>query len=158
VIGSADRLGIHVWKNPELSVEVPVRPDGKISVPLLDDVQAAGLTALELKELLTRRMDEYVSNADITVVVRSTDSKRAYVMGEVRSPGAIVLNTELSILDVLASVGGFDTFADKDNVRIIRRTAQGEVEYGFDYGAYIAGDAPGTNIPILPGDTIIVPD
>lgn len=158
VIGRGDVLTIRVWKNPELSVEAPVRPDGMISVPLLDDIQAAGLSTLDLKELLTREMGEFVSNPDITVVVQSTTSKRAYVIGEVRQPGPVLLATDMFVLDVLAQAGGFSSFADKGEVKVIRRVDGQELEYVFDYDAYVSGKAPGTNIRILPGDTVVVPD
>lgn len=158
VIGPGDVLQIRVWKNPELSVDVPVRPDGNISVPLLDDVAAAGLTALELKELITREMDEFIENPDVTVVVNQMGSKRVYVLGEVRSPGPLPLVVPLRVLDAISASGGFATFANKRNVRVIRYTPEGEVEYRFNYPRYVAGKEPGSNIQLLPGDTIIVPD
>lgn len=158
VIGTGDALSIRVWKNPELSVDVPVRPDGKISVPLVDDVQAEGLTAQELKQVLSRELEEYVTNPDVTVVVSRMSSKRAYVIGEVGSSGPVPLSTDLRVLDALSLAGGFTTFADKSNVKILRQTEDGEQEYVFDYDAYVAGKAPGTNVRLEPGDTIVVPD
>ncbi len=158
VIGPGDVLAIRVWKNPDLSVDVPVRPDGNISVPLLDDVAAAGLTALELKELITREMDEFIENPDVTVVVNQMGSKRVYVLGEVRSPGPLPLVVPLRVLDAISASGGFATFANKRNVRVIRYTPEGEIEYRFNYPRYLAGKEPGSNILLLPGDTIIVPD
>ncbi len=158
VIGTADTLQVRVWKSPELSVEVPVRPDGMISVPLLDDIHAAGLTTTELKELITRELSEYIENPDVTVLVTSTASKRAYVVGEVRAPGAVSLATDMRVLDAIAAVGGFSPFADKKGIRVLRHTAQGENEYRFNYDAYVKGKAPGTNFLLLPGDTIVVPD
>jgi polysaccharide export outer membrane protein len=157
VIGAGDVLTIRVWKNPELSVEVPVRPDGKISVPLLDDVQAEGFTALELKEVITRDLSEYVSNPDVTVVVVAV-SKRIYVLGEVRRSGPIPLGGDVRVLDAIAAAGGFSPFADKKRVKVIRRSEDGEVEYRFNYDAYVAGKAPGTNLLLIPNDTIVVPD
>jgi polysaccharide export outer membrane protein len=157
VIGAGDKLTIRVWKNAELSVEVPVRPDGKISVPLLDDVQAEGFTALELKELLTRDLGEYVSNPDVTVIVQGF-GKRIFMLGEVGRQGPIPLVTDLRVTDAISSAGGFAAFADKKNVRVIRRTENGEVEYRFNYEAYMAGKAPGTNLLLVPNDTILVTD
>lgn len=158
VIGTGDVLSVRVWQNGELSVEVPVRPDGKISVPLVDDVQAEGLTAEELKEVLSRELAEYVANPDVTVVVTRMDSKRAYVIGEVGRPGPVPLTTDLRVLDALSLAGGFNTFADRSNVKILRHTEDGEQEYVFDYDAYVDGEAPGTNVRLAPGDTIVVPD
>ena len=157
VIGAGDRLTIRVWKNMELSVSVPVRPDGKISVPLLDDVQAEGFTAIELKEVITRDLSEYVTNPDVTVVVE-TISKRIYVLGEVARQGPIFLANDTRVTDAISSAGGFGTFANKDKIKVIRRSENGEVEYRFDYDAYVAGKAPGTNLLLVPGDTIVVPD
>jgi polysaccharide export outer membrane protein len=158
-IGNADVLRIAVWKNPELSVEVPVRPDGKISVPLLNDVQAAGLTPEELKELLTKQLAEYVANPDVTVVVISVLSKRVYVLGAVIRSGPIPLTTDMRVLDAISVAGGFAPFAKKSGIRILRRSEGEIVEYRLDYGAYLDGDLPPhANMLLHPGDTIVVPD
>jgi len=157
VIGAGDKLTIRVWKNPELSVSVPVRPDGKISVPLLDDVQAEGFTAIELKEVITRDLSEYVSNPDVTVVVEQIE-KAVYVLGEVGRKGPILLSRDLRLTDAISAAGGFSTFANKKKIKVIRRSENGEVEYRFNYDAYVAGKAPGTNLLLVPGDTIVVPD
>jgi len=157
VIGAGDGLTIRVWKNPELSVNVPVRPDGKISVPLLDDVQAEGFTALELKEVITRDLGEYVTNPDLTVIVE-TVFKRVYVLGEVGRQGPQPLASDLRVTDAISAAGGFGTFADKNSVKVIRRSENREVEYRFNYDAYIAGKAPGTNLLLAPNDTIVVTD
>ena len=158
VLGAGDMLLIRVWKNPELSVQGPVRPDGKISVPLLDDVQAEGLTTLELKEVLTRDLSEFVANPDVTVVVEAIGSKHVFVIGEVARSGPVPLGKDVRVLDAISTAGGFGPFADKKRVRIIRRSGSGEVEYRFNYDAYVAGKAPGTNLLLVPGDTIVVPD
>lgn len=158
-IGVTDVLLISVWKNPELSVEVPVRADGMISVPLIDDVQAEGLTPQELKEVITRELSEFVTAPDVTVLVRQMNSRFVSVLGEVRQPTRVPLTRDLRVLEAIAQVGGFTTFADKSDVRVVRRQPDGsEVEYRFDYNAYVRGLAPGTNIVLAPGDTIIVPD
>ncbi len=158
-IGVTDSLQIAVWRNPDLSVEVPVRPDGKISVPLLDDIHAEGLTPTELKEILTREFAEFITAPNVTVIVSQMNSRFVSVIGAVGKEGRYPLSRNLRVLEALAYAGGFDTFADKDNVRIVRRQTDGsEMEYRFDYDAYIKGKAPGTNIVLSPGDTIIVPD
>jgi polysaccharide export outer membrane protein len=159
VIGVTDLLRISVWKNEELNVTVPVRPDGKISFPLLDDVQAEGLQVTELKEILTRELSEYIVAPDVTVIVVEMNSQFVSVIGAVPSNGRLPLTRDLRVLEAIASSGGFTTFADKDDIRIVRRGEDGEeVEYRFDYDAYIKGKAPGTNIVLQNGDTVIVPE
>jgi len=159
VIGAGDQLGVRVWKNPELSVDVPVRPDGMITVPLLSDVHAEGMTPEELSQLVTKELSEFIANPDVTIVVLQTGSKRAYVIGAVVRPGPVPLATNLRVVDAIAMAGGFGPFANRKHVRIIRHDMDSnEVTYGFDYDRYVAGKAPGTNIPLLPGDTIVVPD
>jgi polysaccharide export outer membrane protein len=158
-IGVTDVLRISVWRNQDLSVDVPVRPDGKISVPLLDDVQAEGLEPTELKEALTREFAKYVVAPNVTVVVLAMNSRFVSVLGQVNSQGRLPLSRNMRILEAIAAVGGFQPFADKGDVRIVRRLEDGsEVEYRFDYDAYIKGQAPGTNIVLSNGDTIIVPE
>jgi polysaccharide export outer membrane protein len=159
VIGVTDKLYISVWNNPELAVTVPVRSDGKISFPLVDDVQAEGLQVMELKEILTRELEEYITAPDVTVVVLEMNSRFVSIIGEVIQNARIPLTRDLRVLEAIALAGGFKLFADKGDVRIVRRTAGGEeVEFRFDYDAYIKGKAPGTNIVLMPGDTIIVHD
>jgi len=158
-IGVTDVLRITVWRNAELSVDVPVRPDGKISVPLLDDVEAEGLTPQELKEVLTRELAEFITAPDVTVMIAQMNSRFVSVMGGVPREGRVPLTENLRVLEAIATAGGFDTFAQKNDVRIIRRKPDGtETEYRFDYGSYIKGNAPGTNIMLQSGDTIIVPE
>jgi polysaccharide export outer membrane protein len=159
LVGVTDVLRISVWRNPELSVDVPVRPDGKISVPLLDDVQAEGLEPAELKEVLTRELSEYVAAPHVTVIVLQMNSRFVSVLGGVNREGRVPLTRNLRVLEAIAVSGGFTTFADKDDIRVVRRQPDGgEVEYRFNYDAYRKGKAPGTNIVLANGDTIIVPD
>ncbi len=158
-IGVTDMLRINVWRNEDLSVNVPVRPDGKISVPLLDDVQAEGLEPTELKEVITRELAEYVTAPHVTVIVLQMNSRFVSVLGGVKGEGRVPLTRNLRVLEAVAMASGFTTFADKGNIRIVRRQPDGgEVEYRLDYGAYRKGKAPGTNIVLANGDTIIVPD
>lgn len=158
IIGTADRLRIDVWQNDKLQLaDVPVRPDGKITMPLLDDVQAAGLTTDELKQVLTEELSEYIENPTVTVVVLAPLSKRAYVLGEVRAAGPIALGSELTVLDAITAAGGFTPFAKKSHIRVLRRIDGKELDYRFDYDAFIAGRAPGTNVLLRPGDTVLVP-
>jgi polysaccharide export outer membrane protein len=136
---------------------VPVRPDGKITVPLVDDVEAAGLTPDELKVALAEKLSEYVQSPTVTVVVLAPLSKRAYVLGEVRAAGPIPLGTDMSVLDAITAAGGFTAFAKKSQVRVLRRIDGKELDYVFNYDAFVAGRAPGTNVLLRPGDTVLVP-
>ncbi len=159
LIGVTDVLLVSVWRNPELSVEVPVRSDGMISVPLIDDVQAEGLTPSELKQVVTRELSEYIATPDVTIIVRQMNSRFVSVIGEVNRELRIPMTQDVRVLEAIALAGGFTTFADKSDIRIVRRQPDGsEVEYRFNYNAYKRGRAPGTNIVLRTGDTIIVPD
>jgi polysaccharide export outer membrane protein len=158
VIGPADELRIDVWKNPDLGATVPVRPDGKISLPLLDDVQAAGLTPVELKEVLTQALREFVESPDVTVIVADVASPTVFVLGGVARQGSIPLTHNLRVLDAISVAGGFTQFADRGDIRVLRRAPDGLVEYRFDYDAYLDGDAPESNFLLQRGDTIVVPD
>ena len=157
VIGVTDVLGIAVWKNPELSTVAPVRPDGKISVPLLDDVQAEGLTPQELKEVLTEALSEFIAAPDVTVSVHEMNSQAIYLLGEgVQGNGSLPLRREMRVLEAIATMGGFTVWAKKNNIRILRKTQTGITEYSFNYSAYMAGKAPNSNIVLQAGDTIVV--
>ncbi len=156
VIGPGDVLQIRVWENDELSVAVPVRPDGKVSVPLLDDVDAAGKTALELKDTLTEGFKTYVRSPDVTVIVTQINSKRVSVVGQVARPTSIALQGDMRVVDVIALVGGFTPFADRSDIRVLRPSGTTMAEHRFDYDAYLKGKNPQDNILLAPGDTIVV--
>ena len=158
VIGIPDVLRIVVWRNPELSVEVPVRRDGKISVPLVDDVQAEGLTPHELKEVLTEALAQYVTAPDVTVIVQQTNSHTVTVVGGVARSGQIPLTRQMRVLEAIATMGGFSPWAKRDRIKIIRKDGSGTVEYGFSFGAFAAGKAPDSNLILRPGDTVVVPE
>jgi polysaccharide export outer membrane protein len=157
VIGVQDVIGVTVWRNTELNVSVVVRTDGKISVPLVDDVQAEGLTAMELKAVITRELSEFISDPNVTVVVDEMRSQSVSLIGAVGRSGRIPLGRDLRVLDAIITMGGFAAFADKSNVQIIRPMDDGtEQTYRFDYEAYTRGKAPDSNIVLRNGDTIIV--
>jgi polysaccharide export outer membrane protein len=159
VIGESDMLRITVWNNPRLSLDaVIVRPDGKISLPLVDDVHSAGLTAHELKAVITERLSSYVSDPEVTVVVLQINSKLVYVLGEVARQGPVSLRKNMRVVDVLAHAGGFSAFADRDNVLIIRGTDQGAPkEFRFNYNTFVDGTDLAQDVLLLPGDKIVVP-
>jgi polysaccharide export outer membrane protein len=159
VIGVQDSIGVSVWRNPDLNVSTTVRNDGKISVPLVDDVQAEGLTVLELKAVITRELEEFISAPDVTVIVLEMRSQSVSLIGALSRSGRIPIGRDLRVLDAIISMGGFAPFANKKNVQIVRQMPDGTEEtYRFDYVAYSRGDAPGTNIVLRNGDTIIVPE
>ncbi len=159
VIGVTDVLSIVVWKNPDLSVQVPVRPDGAVSIPLLDDVQAEGLTPEELKEVLTDALAEYIASPDVTVMVVQMNSNTVSMIGGgLPRSGILPLVREMRVLEAIAQMGGFSPFAKKNKIRILRKSSGGLVEYRFNYGAYLAGKAPHSNLVLMSGDTVIVED
>lgn len=158
VIGIPDMLKVVVWRNPDLSVEVPVRRDGKISVPLVDDVQAEGLTPEELKEVLTEAMAEFITAPDVTVIVQQINSHTVTVVGGVARSGQIPLVRQTRVLEAIAMMGGFNLWARKNQVKIIRQNGNATIEYVFDYGAFSSGKAPESNILLQPGDTVVVPE
>ncbi|MFK7894222.1 MAG: polysaccharide biosynthesis/export family protein [Myxococcota bacterium] len=158
VIGIPDLLKIVVWRNPDLSVNVPVRRDGKISVPLVDDVQAEGLTPEQLKEVLTEQLAEFVTAPDVTVIVEETRSHTVTVVGAVARSGQIPLTRQMRVLEAIATMGGFNAWARKDRVKVIREVDGQTVEYVFNYGAYSAGKAKESNLLLQPGDTVVVPE
>ena len=159
VIGESDFLRLTVWNNPRLSLEsVIVRPDGKVSLPLLDDIHAAGLTAHELKAVITERLSEFVSDPEVTVVVLQVNSKSVYVLGEVARQGPVSLRQNMRVVDVLSHAGGFSAFADKDSILIIRGTDEGAPkEFRFNYDTFVDGTDLAQDVLLLPGDKIVVP-
>ncbi len=160
LIGPSDILAINVWKNPELSLpQVPVRPDGRISAPLVNDIQAAGLTTEQLKQVLTEKLSEFVSAPEVTVVVVQINSRKVFVLGEVSRPGPVPLVHDMRVLDAISVAGGFNTFADKNKVKVIRRAPGGGVaEYRFSYGEFVTGTRDEANMLLENGDTIVVTD
>jgi polysaccharide export outer membrane protein len=157
VIGAQDVLDINVWKEPDVSRTVPVRPDGKISLPLLNDVQAAGLTPAQLAAQVTDSLKKYVTNPQVTVIVTVINSQRVYILGEVTRPGAFPLLPGMSVLQALSSAGGFTQFAKVKSI-FVRRVENGkESKYPFNYREVISGKKPEQDILLKAGDTIVVP-
>jgi polysaccharide biosynthesis/export protein len=157
VIGAQDVLDINVWKEPDVSRVVPVRPDGKISLPLLNDVQAAGLTPAQLAAQITESLKKYVTSPQVTVIVATINSQRVYILGEVTRPGAFPLLPGMSILQALSSAGGFTQFAKVKSI-FVRRVENGkETKFPFNYREVISGKKPEQDILLKAGDTIVVP-
>jgi len=156
VIGADDQLHISVWKEPDLSETLPVRPDGKISMPLLNDITAAGLTPLELRDSITEKLKKYIADPRVTVVVVSMNSRRIFVTGEVLHSGPIVLLPHMTMLQALAQAG-FTQFANVKGVYLLRTENGKQVKLPFNYKEVVKGDHPEQNIVLKPGDTVVVP-
>jgi polysaccharide biosynthesis/export protein len=157
-IGAGDSLGITVWRELEASVQsVTVRPDGKISVPLIKEVEVLGLTPTELQKLLTTKLEPFIHGADVTVVVREIRSKKVYLVGAVKKEGALPLLSNMTILQVLSEAGGLTDFAKRKKIYILRDQNGKQVKLPFNYDAVIKGEHMEQNIPVLPDDTIVVP-
>jgi len=155
-LGAGDKLRIEVYKDPQVSQSVQIRPDGKITLPLVGDLDATGRTPLELRDAVTERLKEYMTNPVVTVIVVEATAAMAYVMGEVNHPGSVNMQGgPLTVLQALALAGGLKDFADEKNIRILRKTANGVQQIRFNYKDGIKGAAP---VYLQPGDTVVVPD
>jgi polysaccharide export outer membrane protein len=156
VIGTGDVLYIAVWKEPDLTATLPVRSDGMISLPLLNDVLAAGLTPMQLAALLNQKLKRYVAAPRVTVVVTQANSHRVYVLGEVLRTGPISLLPNMTVLQALATAG-FTQFANTKGIYVLRTDHGQEQKIRFNYKQVIKGEAAAQNIVLKPGDTIVVP-
>ncbi|HEV3512099.1 MAG TPA: polysaccharide biosynthesis/export family protein [Candidatus Sulfotelmatobacter sp.] len=156
VIGADDTLHISVWKEPDLSETLPVRPDGKISMPLLNDVPAAGLTPLQLKDSITEKLKKYIADPRVTVVVTAMNSRRVFVTGEVVHSGPMPLLPHMTMLQALAEAG-FTQFANVKGIYLLRTENGRQEKLPFNYKDVIKGNHPEQNIVLKPGDTLVVP-
>jgi polysaccharide export outer membrane protein len=157
VISPGDVLEVQVWKEPDVSKAVPVRPDGKISLPLLDDVQAAGRTSAALTADLTERLKKFISDPQVTVIVTEVNSQRIYITGEVTRGGTYPLEPGMTVLQGLSSAGGFTPFANVKKIYVLRQQNGKQVKYPFNYKDVVKGSDTAQNILLQPGDTIVVP-
>ena len=157
LIGPQDILDITVWKEPEVSRTVPVRPDGKISLPLLNDVQAAGLTPMQLTADITQALRKFLNGPQVTVMVKEINSRRIFVVGEVARPGAFPMFPNMTVLQALSTAGGFTQFAKLSGIYVLRNENGRQAIYPFNYKDVIRGLRPEQNIGLKPGDTIVVP-
>ncbi|HET9406826.1 MAG TPA: polysaccharide biosynthesis/export family protein [Candidatus Sulfotelmatobacter sp.] len=156
VIGAEDSLHISVWKEPELTETLPVRPDGKISMPLLNDVQAAGLTPGQLAISITEKLKKYLADPRVTVVVTAMNSQRIFVTGEVNHSGPMPLLPHMTVLQAI-SEAGFTQFANPKAIYLLRTTNGRQEKIPFNYKQVVKGHHPEQNIQLKPGDTIVVP-
>jgi polysaccharide biosynthesis/export protein len=157
LIGPQDVLDINVWKEAELTRSVPVRPDGKISLPLLNDVQASGLTPMQLAGRIATGLKKFVADPQVTVVVSQINSQRIYILGEVNRAGQFPLLPGMTMLEALSSAGGFTIFAHTTKIYLLRKTDGKQEKYPFNYKDVIRGKAPDENLQLKAGDTIVVP-
>lgn len=159
VIGDDDVLEINVWKEKDLSFPaMPVRSDGKISMPLIGELQASGRTPLQLETEITSKLKSYITEPLVTVIVQKINSKKYNIMGQVARPGSYSLGVAGTVMDAIAAAGGFRDFAKKKDVYVLRGNADGtQARLKFNYDAFIKGKSSQRNIPLQPGDTVVVP-
>ena len=158
VIGNDDRLAINVWKEPDLTRTIPVRSDGKISLPLAGEVQAAGRTPLQLEQDIATKLRNYITEPEVTVIVEQINSQKFNILGQVGKPGSYSLASASTVLDAIAAAGGFRDFAKQKAIYILRQNAGGvETRIPFNYKEVIKGKNSQQNIKLEPRDTIVVP-
>jgi len=158
VIGNDDVLAINVWKEPDISRSIPVRSDGKISLPLVGEVQATGQTPLKLEQEIAAKLKNYISEPEVTVIVQQINSQKFNILGQVTRPGSYVITNSATVLDAIAVAGGFRDFAKQKSIYILRQNADGtQTRIPFNYKDVVKGQNPGQNIKLQPRDTIVVP-
>ena len=158
VIGADDVLAISVWKEPEVSRSVPVRSDGKISLPLIGELQAGGQTPRQLEQEIAKRLQSYISEPEVTVIVLDSKSQRINILGMIARPGSYLLSGSTTILDAIAMAGGFKDFAKQKSIYVLRASTDGtQKRIPFNYKEVIKGKNPEQNVRLLPRDTLVVP-
>lgn len=156
-IGVEDELQVSVWREPELSIQVVVRPDGMVSMPLLNDVYVVGLKPVELQAILTEKLKSFVNEPQVTVIVRGIRSRRVHLVGEVGKQGSYPLNGRKTVLELIVEAGGLGPFAKADSIYILRKVGNRQVRIPFRYKKAIAGAGQADNVVLMPGDIIVVP-
>ncbi len=154
-VGVEDELGIAVWHEPELSQQVVVRPDGMITLPLLNDVKVAGLTTVEVQSLLTDKLKPFVNDPQVTVSIKAVKSRKVSLVGNVAKQGTYSLNGHVTVLELLAEAGGLGPFAKSKSIYVLRKQDGKEIRLPFNYKKAISGK--GDNPELLPGDMVVVP-
>jgi polysaccharide biosynthesis/export protein len=158
VIGNDDVLSINVWKEPDLTKQIPVRSDGKISLPLIGDIQAAGRTPAQLEQDIADRLKSFITDPQVVVIVQEIHSLKFNILGEVAKPGSYPLTVGTTIVDAIAIAGGFKDFAKKKGIYVLRQGFSGnELRFAFNYQDFIKGKDTKQNIVLKPHDTIVVP-
>lgn len=158
IIGNDDVLSVNVWKEPEISKSVPVRSDGKISLPLVGEVQAAGSTPLKLEEEIAAKLKNFISEPEVTVMVQQVNSQKFNILGQVNKPGSYPLTNSPTVLDAIAVAGGFRDFAKQKAIYVLRQNSDGtETRMPFNYKDVVKGHNVAQNVKLQPRDTIVVP-
>jgi polysaccharide biosynthesis/export protein len=158
IIGNDDVLAINVWKEPDLTRQLPVRSDGKISLPLIGDVQAAGRTPTQLEQDITDKLKAFITDPQVAVIVQQINSLKFNILGEVVRPGSYPLTSGMTIVDAIAAAGGFKDFAKKKGIYVLRQNTSGsESRYEFNYNEFIKGKNTKQNITLKQHDTVIIP-
>jgi polysaccharide export outer membrane protein len=155
-IGPEDVLHVSVWENPELTIDVTVRPDGKISFPLIKEIQAADFTPMELSDVLSRNLKEYIKDPRVTVIVTQTNSRKIFLVGNVLRPGSYLLRHDMTLLQALSLAGGFTTFASPRGMKLIRGAGGKQESRSINYYKMIEGTEV-DDYMLKPGDTIVIP-
>ena len=157
LIGPNDLLHVYVWKEPDLTRDVTVMADGRITFPLIGEIMASGKTVAELKEIITKKLTKYVTAPEVTVIVNESRSRTIYTIGKVNRPGPYPLAPGMTVLQALSTAGGFAEWADTKNIVIVRREGGKEIQLHFNYKGFIEGKNLVQNILLKPNDTIVVP-
>ncbi|MGC2057374.1 MAG: polysaccharide biosynthesis/export family protein [Candidatus Sulfotelmatobacter sp.] len=158
VIGNDDVLAISVWKEPEISRSIPVRSDGRISLPLVGEVQATGETPLKLEQEIAARLKSYIDEPEVTVIVQQINSQKFNILGMVTRPGSFPIASAATVLDAIALAGGFRDFAKQKSIYVLRQNSDGsQTRIPFNYKQVVKGQNPAQNIKLQPRDTIVVP-
>jgi polysaccharide biosynthesis/export protein len=157
IIGPDDVLQVLFWRDKDMSGEFIVRPDGKISLPLLNDVQAAGLTPEQLRARVVEQAAKYLEDPTATVVVKQINSRRVFITGTVEKPGSYQLTTRTTVMQLIATAGGLKEYAKRDKIKILRAGKNRDQRLSFDYDRVVSGRNQQQNIELKPGDTVVVP-
>jgi len=158
VIGNDDRLAINVWKEADLTRSIPVRSDGKISLPLVGELQAAGRTPLQLEQDIANKLRNYITEPEVTVMVEQINSEKFNILGQVTRPGSYPLTASTTVMDAIAIAGGFKDFAKQKGIYILRQNpGGGQSRIAFNYKDFIKGKNSGQNIKLEPRDSVVVP-
>jgi len=156
-INAGDVLDISVWKEEELQREIRVLSDGNISFPLVGEIVVAGNTLTTVRELMVKKLSEYITDPVVNISVKSSEGNSVYVIGQVKQPGQFIMYQPLDVMQVLSLAGGLTTFAKAKDIRILRRTEQGPTSIEFEYGELEDGDELASNIVLKSGDVVVVP-
>jgi len=158
IIGNDDVLAVSVWKEPDISRSIPVRSDGKISLPLVGELQATGRTPLKLEQDIAARLKNYIAEPEVTVIVQQINSQKFNILGQVNRPGSYPIAMAATVLDAIAVAGGFRDFAKQKGIYILRQNADGtQARLRFNYKEVVKGQNPDQNIKLQARDTIVVP-